>query len=350
MPDERNTRVCLQVLRQTAHSLSAALHEDDIIQMMLDQAIAAIESRAAIVRLLDPDGTALVLAGMVGLADIEVTQTSVRVEDSPTAQQVLVGTVSLVADVTHEPALQPTIPFDDVAWGMIAIPLSVRDRVIGMLQLYVERIEDLTQVDIATLEALADLGALALERVRLHQSLLHIAAALNSSLELKTMLERVLTATVHEMGLKAASIRLLDAKAQTLRLIAAHGLSDQYLQKGDIHVARSPIDRRALQGEVVVLFDVEHEPGFEYPREATEEGIRSALVVPLQLKHNAIGIMRVYSAQPRHFGDVAVDFLTAVSELVAMAIENAELYGALQARYKDLKLDVAEWYRFLALG
>jgi hypothetical protein len=29
---------------------------------------------------------------------------------------------------------------------------------------------------------------------------------------------------------------------------------------------------------------------------------------------------------------------------------NAELYAALQARYEDVKLDVAEWHRFLALG
>lgn len=350
MPGERNSQVCLQVLRQTAHAFSATLHEHDIIQIMLDQAIAATESEAALVRLLDPDGTALVLAGMVGLDDTGVIQPSVRVEDSLTAQQVLTGTVSLVADLTHEPALQPAVSSGAAARGMIAVPLSVRDRVIGMLQLYVEDVEDLTPVDIAAVETLTDLGALALERVRLHQSLLHIAAALNSSPELKTMLERVLEATVHEMGLKAASVRLFDSKAQILRLVAAYGLSQHYLEKGDIHIARSPIDARALQGDVVVLFDVEHEPGFEYPREATEEGIRSALVVPLHLKQTTIGIMRVYSAQPRHFGNVAVDFLTAVSKLVAVAIENAELYGALQARYEDLKLDLAEWYRFLALG
>ena len=123
-----------------------------------------------------------------------------------------------------------------------------------------------------------------------------------------------------------------------------------HLAKGEIHVDKSPVDQRALGGEVFVLYDIESEAGFEYPEEATREGIRSVLVVPLKLKDRTLGVLRAYSAKPRHFGRVAIRFLGSVSDLVALAIENAELYGALQARYEDLKLDLAEWYRFLALG
>jgi GAF domain-containing protein len=115
-------------------------------------------------------------------------------------------------------------------------------------------------------------------------------------------------------------------------------------------VAKSPTDQQALQGKPVVLYDVGHEVGFEYPQEAVQEGIRSVLVVALKLRDRPLGVMRVYSARPRHFGPVAITFLTSVADLVALAIENAELYAALQGRYEDLKLDLAEWYRFLALG
>ena len=83
---------------------------------------------------------------------------------------------------------------------------------------------------------------------------------------------------------------------------------------------------------------------------AAREGIRSVLAVPVRLKDRVLGVMRVYSAQPRHYGAVATDFLLSVASLVALAIENADLYAALEQRYEDLKLDVAEWRRFLALG
>jgi GAF domain-containing protein len=68
------------------------------------------------------------------------------------------------------------------------------------------------------------------------------------------------------------------------------------------------------------------------------------------LKDRKLGVMRVHAAVPRHFGPVAITFLQSVADLVSLAIENAELYAALQARYKDLKLDLADWQRFLALG
>jgi GAF domain-containing protein len=152
------------------------------------------------------------------------------------------------------------------------------------------------------------------------------------------------------MWLKAASIRLLDARRQTLTLVASYGLGKAYVEKGKVHVTKSPVDQHVLQGEVVVLYDVEHETGFEYPVEAVREGIRSVLAVPLKLQEQALGVMRVYSARPRHFGPVAVKFLTSAAGLVALAIENAELHAALRARCEDMRLDLAEWYRFLALG
>ncbi|MGQ9668016.1 MAG: GAF domain-containing protein, partial [Anaerolineae bacterium] len=74
------------------------------------------------------------------------------------------------------------------------------------------------------------------------------------------------------------------------------------------------------------------------------------LVVPLVIKDRPLGVMRAYSARPRHFGPMAVNFLRSVAGLVALAIENAQLYASLRARYEDLKIDLADWYRFLALG
>jgi GAF domain-containing protein len=164
------------------------------------------------------------------------------------------------------------------------------------------------------------------------------------------LLRQVLAATVMEMGLKAASVRLLDKSGKRLELVAAHGLSERYLSKGSVEVSKSPLDRRLLAGETVALFDVAGEEGFQYPAAAAAEGIRSVLAVPLRVKEKVVGVMRVYSVQPRPFTPVGIAFLQSVSGLVAVAIENAKLYQALRVRYEGLKEDVSEWYRFLALG
>jgi GAF domain-containing protein len=346
----RDTAAYLGMLRETAHTFSGVQRDADVVQALLVQVVSALEARGALVRLLSPDGDELLPTGALGLSEEYLHKGPVLVAESQVDQRVLGGEVVIIPDITQEPGSQyPEAAADEGLRGMVAVPLSVRGRVIGVLRAYIDEASALGQEDILLLDTLADMGALVLEKIRLHQSLYHIAQALNASLELRPMLTRVLAAAVKEMGLKAASIRLLDPQ-RTLRLVAARGLSEAYLSKGKIHVDKSPVDQRALEGEVVVLYDVEGEAGFEYPEEATREGIRSVLVVPLKLKDRPLGVLRAYSAQSRHFGRVAIGFLSSIADLVALAIENAELYATLEARCENLKLDVADWYRFLALG
>jgi GAF domain-containing protein len=347
----RDMRSTLEALRRTAQAVNGTLQEPEVVKALLDQAVATSGARAAVLRLLSPDGDQLLQAGSRGLSHTYLTKGPVWVAESGMDQRILLGEVVIVPDVTHDRSVQyPEAAASEGLGGMIATPVQVRSQIIGVLRIYVDDTEQLGTEDIIAIGMLADLGAIALEKARLHQSLYRISEALSASLELEPMLQQVLEATVKEMWLKAASIRLIDPERQVLHLAAAYGLSEEYLAKGTVHLEKSPVDQRVLQGSAVVLYDLERESGFEYPAEAMQEGIRSVLAVPLRLKDRTLGVMRVYSARSRHFGPVAVRFLTSTADLVALAIENAGLYAALQARYEDLKLDVAEWHRFLALG
>jgi GAF domain-containing protein len=339
------------MLRKAAQAMNSVLHEPEIIDALLDQAVALLRARAAVIRLLSPDGDQLLQAGARGLSDTFLAKGPLRVAENGMDQRILTGELVIIPDVTRDAGIQyPEAAAAEGLKGMVATPVRVRNQIIGVLRIYVDDTEQLWPEDVVAIRALADLGAVALEKARLHRSLYRIAEALSASSELEPMLQQILEATVKDMWLKAASIRLLDPKRQVLHLVAAYGLGEAYLAKGQVHLTKSPIDQRVLQGSAVVLDDVEHEAGFEYPTEAVREGIRSVLVVPLRLKDRTLGVMRVYSARSRHFGPVAISFLTSVADLVALAIENARLYEALRAGYEDLKLDVAEWHRFLALG
>ncbi|NUP99625.1 MAG: GAF domain-containing protein, partial [Armatimonadetes bacterium] len=231
----------------------------------------------------------------------------------------------------------------------VVVPLALRGRVLGLMRLFVDDLDALTDEQYLSLDVLAALGAFTIEKVRLHDSLVRLAESLNASLELGPMLQQVLQTTVDEMGFTAAAIRLLDREGQLLKLAAAVGLSEEYLAKGEVELARSAVDQRALAGEIVVRRAGE-EAGWQYPEELARENIQMVLVVPLILRGVPKGVLRAYSARPRQFGPVAQQYLRSVAGMVALAVEKAELHAALQSRYEDLKLDLAEWYQFLALG
>jgi len=339
----------LEALRETAHMLSGVLNEPEILEVLLRRIVKVLAADKALVLLSTPDAEHLTLGGAIGLADAYLRNPATLSLENEINQKVLGGEVIITPDVDalavgYESGLEQKQP------RLVGVPLSVREHLIGALYVFVDASRIQAPEILVFLKSLTDLGALALERVRLQQSLYHIASALNSSLQLQTMLQQVLEAAVREMWLKGASLRMLDPKAQILRLVAAYGLSQKYMDKGEVHASRNTIDQRVLQGELVVIEDVRISNGLEYPQAALQEGIRSMLVVPLQFRGRVLGVLRVYSASPRRFGVVARHFLKSVAHLISLAIENAELHGALKARYEDLKIDLADWYRFLALG
>ncbi len=351
MEAERRASVYMEVLRESAHMLSGVLHEPEVVRILLDLVASVLHAKKAVVLLLGRDGDELLNAGAMGLGEAYLTRWPMRLSKSPLAGRAMPGEAVFVADAASEPEFRDEEASRESLGSVVAVPLLVRSNAIGLLHVYNVSIGAETGSEsLILLGALADLAALSLEKARLHRSLFRIAEALNSSMDLNSMLQRVLEATVEEMWIKAASIRFLDAESGILRPMAAYGLSDAYRAKGDVHLAKSEIDRRVIGGEIVVLYDVEHEKGFEYQAEAAREGILSVLAVPIKLKDRVLGVLRVYSTRPRHFGSVASTFLEAVADLVGLATENAELYAALHEHNKNLKIDLADWHRFLALG
>lgn len=182
-----------------------------------------------------------------------------------------------------------------------------------------------------------------------YHSLHQVAKTVNSTLNLADVLNSVVQTVCKTLQVKACSIRLLDEMQRRLLMSAAFGLSDEYLAKGPVEVDKSGIDKEALEGRSVAIRDAATDPLFQYPEEAKEEGISSVLVVPLSAQTKKIGVMRVYTAEPHEFSPEETEFLTAVAELSALAIQNARLYQHVAKDYQGLKdfLDAAEGWSWL---
>jgi GAF domain-containing protein len=98
-----------------------------------------------------------------------------------------------------------------------------------------------------------------------------------------------------------------------------------------------------MMGKAVSIYDISNDPRATYSKEAQEEGIKSVLSVPINLKGNVIGVMRIYTAEHRDFTDEEITFLSSLAEQAALAMENARLYQKLKGEYEELMGDL---YRF----
>ncbi|MBM4333179.1 MAG: GAF domain-containing protein [Deltaproteobacteria bacterium] len=162
------------------------------------------------------------------------------------------------------------------------------------------------------------------------QTLYDIAKAATSTLNFTEALNTIAQQATKAMKAKACSIRLLDEERRQLWVGAAYGLSEEYLSKGPVDLDKSLVDRGALRGKAVAVLDVTKDPGFQYPEEARKEGIRSVLCVPLSVREQTIGVLRLYTGEIHRFTEEEIDFLSTLASQGAVAIENARTYQRLE--------------------
>jgi signal transduction protein with GAF and PtsI domain len=123
-----------------------------------------------------------------------------------------------------------------------------------------------------------------------------------------------------------------------LELVASHGLSKKYLNKGPVKIEKSVTE--ALQGNTVIIKDATSNKEVQYKDEKKKEGIASILTVPIKVKDEVIGVMRYYSETERDFTEGEVMLAEAVASLGGLAIHNASMYLMLKQDMQCLKEDI----------
>lgn len=166
----------------------------------------------------------------------------------------------------------------------------------------------------------------------LHQA----ALTFTSSLELDQVLQSIVTSTTEAMQVDACALRLLDRKSGLLHLSCVHGLSGNYLAKGPVSLTQSAIDSDAMRGTPVYVPDVRSDTRFQYQEAARQEGLVSVLCVPLEVRGEAVGVIRVYTKQQTVFDEDDIQFLTVLASLAALSIENARLYENVRTSFDGI--------------
>ena len=117
-----------------------------------------------------------------------------------------------------------------------------------------------------------------------------------------------------------------------------------------------PVDEgglsRCVGGELVYEPDAGDVP-FPFPQRLARGGIRGVVLAPLLVEREVFGILIAGRTERDSFGSTDCEFLRQLSEHVALATHQAQLYGALQQAYDDLRQTqhtVMQQERLRALG
>jgi GAF domain-containing protein len=342
----------VQALLAIAEAMNASLGRQAALEQTLSAIVRELGYRAALLRLLNAEKGTLDLTAAYGLSQDYLNKGQVRLPASGLDQRVFAGETVALHDMSTDPGLQyPDAAAREGLRSVLALPLRLGGKVIGVLRIFTDEAHEFTPDERAFLEGVANLAARAVANAVLYDSFHRIAHEVNSTLEVTQVLRRLLHSLIDELNVKAASVRLVGPNHKRLHLAASEGLSEDYLNKGEIRIADSPIDQKVLgQGRPVTVYDVATEQALQYGQAAAQEGIRSVLAVPLRVRDQLIGVLRVYSAQPHRFTAEETALVEALADLGGLALENARLHEALSEKYEAAREDWSGWYRFLTLS
>jgi GAF domain-containing protein len=331
-------------ITQISRALGTTLNRDEILDLIVKSAVETMQAKAASLFLLDEGkGTYIPVAG-TGLSKNYVHAGLDHVRE---IMPVLIRDGYIhYPDATQDPkAANREMKKKEGIVSVLVVPVMVQDRMIGTLALYTAKARTFAKREIEFLTVLAEQGGMAVEHARLIDKLrentrifLDLAAGINASLNLKDILQALTANVAKAIGVKAASIRLLDEERANLKLVASCGLSEKYLSKGPISAEKSISE--ALRGRPVVVKDASADKGVQYKKEKQEEGIVSILCVPIKAKEEVIGVLRLYSATPRDFTEDEIMLVTALAYQGGLAIQNASLYLMLKSDMKELKEEI----------
>ena len=182
---------------------------------------------------------------------------------------------------------------------------------------------------------------MAKERRDYYESLYQITSVLNSARDPRALLHSIVESVAKAIGAKACSLMLLTTERDVLLHTVAYGLSDWYLRKGPVTVGKIISD--VLEGKPVAVLDATTDERVLYREQAKREGIASMLSVPMRLRGQVIGVLRVYTAKPFRFSRDDIHFIETVANLGAVALENLRANDILQKDYETFRQDMLEW-------
>lgn len=254
------------------------------------------------------------------------------------------GEPMIVGDVREVPYYHAGVP---EVRSELAVPVRVGDQVIGVLNVESSRFNAFDADDLALYSAIAGQLGVALENAHLYQreqqqrreaeTLYRAAQALTTTLELREVLDRILSELQQVVPYDSATVQFL--YDNQLQIIGGRGfpnleellgftfdLSGEGNPNGEVMRTRAPV---ILEDAPPVYEEFSREPH-------AAAAIRAWMGIPLLFGDRSIGMLALDKREPGFYTPEHARLALAFASQAAIAVENARLYRQLEEKSAEL--------------
>ena len=326
--------------------LAQSLHSGDVAQRIVDSVRDLMALLASSLYTVDPESG--MLEEIAGAGRVPFQNRPLRNPRGTGAVGLAVAQRRAVVsnDVLTDPRL--SYPAEARAFierslirSVLAVPLIVKDRVIGALGLADTAGRVFTTDDVQLAQAFADQAAVALENARLYaeaerrrveaETLAGVVRTISATLDLDSVLRHVAAAAGELCASDMAYIVLRDADSDTM--FYRYGVGDgsardwPHIERGKgaggtAWATGRPFRTANRLGDPRL--------GRDYADQVVREGIVATVAVPIWIGGQVEGVLYGANRTPRPFNDRDEAVLMRLADHAAIAIQNATLFNRLQ--------------------
>ena len=178
-----------------------------------------------------------------------------------------------------------------------------------------------------------------------------VTQAVNSTLDLATVLSTIVAKAVQLSDTEAGSIYVADPATQEFHQRATHGMSEELiaeLNRQDIGLGEKTIADAAAHRAPVQFADLKDEGPSATRDILLRAGYRALLLVPLLGPEGIIGVLVVRRKAPGEFPKHTLDLLQTFAAQSVLAIQNANLFMEVEEKSRQLEMASQHKSQFLA--
>jgi GAF domain-containing protein/HAMP domain-containing protein len=329
---------------EVSRSLSTILEQHQLVTEVVERVKTSFNYYHAHIYLTDEASGELVMAGGTGEAGATMLASGHKISKG----KGLVGGAAetnkyvLVTDTSANPDWLPN-PLLPETKSELAVPISIGDKVVGVLDVQHNIAGGLGKEDADLLQSIANQVAIALQNIKQAEivvkraaemeTVADISTATSTILDTQEMLQSVVDLTKERFDLYHTHIYLLNEAGNTLVLTAGAGEVGKKMvaEKRSIPLDRehSLVARAGRTRQGAIVNDVTKEPDF-LPNPLLPD-TRSEMAIPMVVGNKVVGVFDVQGSVVNRFTEEDVRIKTTLSSQVAIALENARQYGLTQS-------------------
>ena len=245
---------------------------------------------------------------------------------------------------------------------LLLVPMLKDDGLIGSFTVYRQEVRPFTHKQIELVTNFAAQGVIAIENARLLtelrtrtdelgrsvgelRALGEVSQAVNSTLDLQTVLETIVAKAVQLSNTDAGAIYVFDDMPREFHLRATYAMDQALidaLSKQHIGVDETNVTLVLAQREPTQIVDLSKEAPNEINEITLRAGYRARLTAPLFRGNEIVGLLVVRRRTPGVFPQNTVDLIKTFAAQSVLAIQNARLFENIETRTRELTKSLAD--------